>query len=100
MAATRASQAVQSWLHKRTQQELADLIGARIGRNVCQSTISAIKRGTATPRGDIMSALYAELHVEIDWWSEIVDAPLPPESGTDLSAAETGEYRASSAKTG
>jgi transcriptional regulator with XRE-family HTH domain len=76
MSVTKASEVVRSWLDQHTQQELADLIGERIGRKVRQSTISAIKRGEATPRGDIMSALHEELQISIGWWSE----PVAPSS--------------------
>ncbi len=84
MAVTRASELIRAWLRDHTQQELADVISERVGRPIAQSTISAIKRGEATPRGDIMSALHAELCIDIGWWSEMA-----------VSAAdESGEHSA------
>jgi transcriptional regulator with XRE-family HTH domain len=90
MAVTKASEYVRTWLETGTQQELANVIGERIGRKVCQSTISAIKRGEATPRGDIMSALHAELQIDIGWWSEpALDAPpMAPPSSVSVSDIE------------
>lgn len=80
------------WLRSRSQQELADIIGSRVGRAVRQSTISAIKRGEATPRGDIMSAMYAEIGIEIEWWTEVVVPKDPPSSPGVASADESGGH--------
>ncbi len=92
MAVSRASEFVRSWLQDHTQQGLADVISRRVGRKVCQSTISAIKRGEATPRGDIISALHAELQIEVDWWSEFVAVAVEPPSCAHLEADESGEF--------
>lgn len=72
---TRASTELVTWMAKTgiPQKGLADAVSARVRRPVCQSTISRALRG-ATPRGDILSALYAIAGIRIEWWSEPADS--------------------------
>lgn len=86
---SRASRCIADWLktgtpeEPHTQEDLAKRISTLVDRNVSQSTISQIKSGSQSPRGDLIAAFKIVLGIEAEWW--LPDAA----SGHELSAGDT-----------
>ena len=54
-----------------TQQAVADLLSERVGRRVSQSSVGRALTGTS-PGGDLVSAFYVVLGIDVALWSEPV----------------------------
>ncbi|MBK6463127.1 MAG: hypothetical protein IPF92_19290 [Myxococcales bacterium] len=52
-----------------TQQAVADMLSARVGRRVSQSSVGRALTGTA-PGGDLVSAYHVLLGIDVALWSE------------------------------
>ncbi len=72
--ATRAAAALSDWFsagppgEQRTQCSLAKLVSGVLGRNLHQSTISALRQGAQIPRVDLMLAFQSLLGIQPEWW--------------------------------